>query len=40
MKLEDASVEVAAMMCEKLTDPMHGYTVYYDLNDLELKKGG
>lgn len=39
MELEDASVEVAAMMCEKPADPMHGYTVWYDLNDLELKKG-
>lgn len=24
-------------MCEKPTDPMMGYTVWYDLNELELK---
>lgn len=24
--------------CEKLTDPMQGYTVWYDLNDLKLKR--
>lgn len=26
-------------MCEKPNDPMQGYTVWYDLNDLKLKKG-